>query len=73
VDDYEARLTAKLAPESMQQTLIRAGTLLSAYELIKLQVVDGVRDFFWTGNEDDDGNREYDPGYETDVLARPGL
>ena len=70
VDDYAARLAEKLSHESMTRTLVRAGMLLSAYELIKLQVIDGVRDFFWTGQVDDDGNREYDPGYETDVKAR---
>jgi hypothetical protein len=47
VDDYEARLNAKLAPDSMKQTLIRAGAFLSAYELIKLQVIDGVHDEYW--------------------------
>jgi hypothetical protein len=70
VDDYKARLDAKLSHESMRLTLVRAGTLLSAYELVKLQVVDGVRDFFWTGREDNDGNREYYPDYDTDVVAR---
>ena len=47
--DYGARLLVKLAPESMQRTPIRAGAFLSAYELIKLQVIDGVRDSCWTG------------------------
>lgn len=70
VDDYAARLAEKLSHESMTRTLVRAGMLLSAYELIKLQVIDGVRDFFWTGQVDDDGNREYDPDYEMDVRAR---
>lgn len=68
-DDYSARLTAKLSHEAMTRTLIRAGAFLSAYELIKLQVVDGVKDFFWTGREDN-GRKEYYPDYETDVRAR---
>jgi hypothetical protein len=69
VDDYEARLNAKLAPESMTRTLIQAGAFLSAYELIRLQVVDGVRDFFWTGREDN-GKKVLCPDYETDVVVR---
>jgi hypothetical protein len=69
VDDYETRLRVKLAPESMTRTLIRASAFLSAYELIKLQVVDGVRDFYWTGREED-GKKVLRPDYETNVLAR---
>ena len=49
MDEYAARLQAKLAPESVIQTLIRAGCLLSAYELIKSEVVDGVRGFYASG------------------------
>jgi hypothetical protein len=70
VNDYKARLTAKLSHQSMQQTLIRAGAFLSGYELIKLQVIDAVRDFFWRGEVDEVGSRVYDPAYETDVVAR---
>lgn len=68
MDDYEARLTAKLSHERMTQALIRAGAFLSAYELIRLQVVDGVRDFYWTGREDDKKVLRLD--YGTDVVAR---
>jgi hypothetical protein len=53
----------------MTRTLIRAGAFLSAYELIRLQVVDGVRDFYWTGREDN-GKEVLYPDYETDVRAR---
>jgi hypothetical protein len=69
MDDYEARLTAKLSHEGMTRTLIRAGAFLSAYELIMLQVVDGVRDFYRTGREDN-GKKVLRPDYETDVRAR---
>jgi hypothetical protein len=69
MDDYKARLTAKLEPESMKRTLVRAGAFLSAYELIKLQVVDGVKDFYWTGREEN-GKKVLYPDYETDVRAR---
>jgi hypothetical protein len=69
VDDYADRLRVKLAPESMTRTLVRAGAFLSAYELIRLQVVDGVRDFYWTGHENN-GKKVLGPDYETDVRAR---
>jgi hypothetical protein len=46
------RLRAKLAPESVATTLIRAGCFLSAYELIKSEIVDRVHDFFWCGMQD---------------------
>jgi hypothetical protein len=70
VDDYEARLNAKLAPDSMKQTLIRAGAFLSAYELIKLQVIDGVHDFYWHG-EMRAGRKVYDDvRYQAEVTAR---
>ena len=52
----------------MKRTLVQAGAFLSAYELIKLQVVDGVRDFYWTGIEED-GKKVCYPDYEADVLA----
>jgi hypothetical protein len=68
VDDYEARLNAKLAPDSMKQTLIRAGAFLSAYELIKLQVIDGVHDEYWRDIRD--GKKVYrDAEYQREVLA----
>jgi hypothetical protein len=69
VDDYEARLTAKLSPESMTRTLIRAGAFLSAYELVRLQVVDAVRDFYWTGREDN-GRKVLRPEYQAEVRDR---
>ena len=69
MDEYAARLQAKLAPESIAQTLIRAGCFLSAYELIKNEVVDGVRGFFARGFKD--GQQLYDETeYQTDVLSR---
>jgi hypothetical protein len=69
VDDYEARLNAKLAPDSMKQTLVRAGAFLSAYELIKLQVIDGVHDEYWRGDMRDGQKVYYDAEYQQDVLA----
>ena len=60
MDDYEARLMAKLSDEGMTGTLIRAGALPSAYEQIKLQIVDGVGDFYWSGRMNG-GRKEYYP------------
>lgn len=68
MDEYAARLHAKLAPESVMLTLIRAGCLLSAYELIKSEVVDGVRGFYASGFKG--GKQLYDEtGYRQDVLS----
>jgi hypothetical protein len=47
--DYAAKLRAKLAPESIGLTLVRAGCFLSAYELIRSEIVDNVRAFFCNG------------------------
>ncbi|WP_345559510.1 hypothetical protein [Streptomonospora halophila] len=66
--DMEHRLNAKLAPESVATTLIRAGCFLSAYELIKPQIIDSIYGFFWCGFED--GNDLYDEArYVSDVLS----
>lgn len=62
------RLSAKLAPESVATTLIRAGCFLSAYELIKPQIIDSVHGFFWCGMKN--GKMLYDETtYSRDVLA----
>ncbi|WP_131767015.1 hypothetical protein [Candidatus Protofrankia californiensis] len=63
---HEERLRQKLAPETVGTTLIRAGCFLSAYELIKSEIVDKVRGFFWCGFKD-----LYDEEhYQRDVLSR---
>lgn len=54
----------------MKRTLVRAGAFLSAYELIKLQVIDGVKDEYWRG-EMRDGKKVYrEADYQRQVLAR---
>ncbi|MEV6013754.1 hypothetical protein AB0M29_44385 [Streptomyces sp. NPDC051976] len=66
-EDFD-RLSAKLAPEAVAATLIRAGCFLSAYELIKPQIIDSVHDFFWRGF--DGGKHLYDEArYAESVLA----
>lgn len=66
------RLSAKLAPESIATTLIHAGLFLTAYELIKPQIIESVREFFWRGMKD--GKMLYDESaYARSVLAlNPG-
>ena len=64
------KLAAQLGPESLKETFFRAGCFLCAYELIKLEVVGKVHDFFWRGF-DDEGRKLYDdPRYQRDVLSR---
>jgi hypothetical protein len=66
--DMEQRLKDKLAPESVATTLIGAGCFLSAYELIKPEIIDSVHDFFWCGFNE--GEHLYDEDrYEQTVLA----
>ena len=68
VDDRLEKLKAKLAPETVGLTLIRAGCFLAAYELIRTEVVDGVHGFFWCGF--DEGSHLYDEGqYQKHVLS----
>lgn len=68
-DEYAARLNEKLAPKSVVSTLVRAGCLLSAYELIKSEVVGKVYEFFWRGFVD--GRHLYDDtSYQQSVLQR---
>src|SRR5579859_3651101 len=69
MDEYADRLKTKLAPESIARTLIHAGCFLSAYELIKSEVVGKVHEFFWRGFED--GQHLYDEAqYQAHVLTR---
>jgi hypothetical protein len=68
-DGYVERLKTKLAPESVTRTLILAGRFLSAYELIKSEVVDKAHDFYLTGFNPD-GFTYDEARYQQDVLAR---
>lgn len=67
--EYGDRLKAKLEPESVLRTLIRAGCLLSAYELIRAEVVDKVRDFYLTGFNQE-GYTYDEIAYQDDVLSK---
>jgi hypothetical protein len=68
-DGYIERLEDKLAPESVGRTLILAGCFLSAYELIKSEIVDKVHDFYLTGFNPD-GFTYDEVTYQRDVLTR---
>lgn len=66
MDEHVERLSSKLAPESVRLTLIRAGCFLAVYELIKSEIIDGVRGFYCNGIVD--GQITYDErSYEHDV------
>lgn len=52
-EDYASRLLARLQPEEVVGNMLRIGVALTLYELLKPQVLNGVRDFFSVGfNED---------------------
>jgi hypothetical protein len=69
MDRSDERQRSKLSQESIGATLIRAGCFLSAYELLKAEVVEKVHDFFLRGVAD--GHSTYDEAsYRRDVLNR---
>lgn len=68
-EQYAERLAAKLAPSSIFLTLSRAGSFLCAYELIKTEIVDNVRNFFGRGF-DETGLLYDEEGYRRHVLSK---
>jgi hypothetical protein len=68
-DAYRQRLEAKLRPERMRATLAFAGLYQMTHQLIKIAVIDEVREFYWRGIED--GAMVYDEqAYAEKVLFR---
>lgn len=68
-DAYRQRLEAKLRPERMRATLAFAGLYQMTHELIKIAVIDEVREFYWRGIEN--GAMVYDEqAYAERVLSR---
>lgn len=61
------RIAEKLAPASIKATLIRAGALLSGYELVKSSILEQVRSFYSFNFEN--GEWITDPQYDVQVLA----
>lgn len=58
-DDYRARLRDNLNPEALSKELIRAGTLLTGYELVKTAIMDDVKGFYTLGFNDPRLDRRY--------------
>ena len=68
-DAYRQRQEAKLRPERMRATLAFAGLYQMTHQLIKIAVIDEVREFYWRGIED--GAIVYDEqAYTEKVLSR---
>jgi len=67
MDDISTRrLLEKLAPEKVQHNLVRASLLILAFELLKDDIVNGVKSFFLIGM--DNGKDIYSDDYENEVL-----
>jgi hypothetical protein len=62
------RLQFKLLPENVATNLMRAATMLTAWELIHSDIVTAVKDFYLIGF--DENGYTYDEGYQHKVLAR---
>jgi hypothetical protein len=61
---YKSRLALNFTPEVTKAHLVRAGCLLAAYEIIKMDVINGVAGFFRLGDNPNHTN------YQSDVLSR---
>jgi hypothetical protein len=69
LDAYRWRLEAKLRPERMRATLAFAGRYQMTHQLIKIAVIDEMREFYWCGIKD--GVMVYDEqAYAEKVLSR---
>lgn len=67
-DDFAERLRAHLAPEAMREALVRAGALLTGYELMKDSILRRPKEFLadaWKS----DGSPEASATYLSDVRA----
>ncbi len=65
-DAYTKRLQDKIQPENVATALVRAGALLTGYELIKTAIIDEVKGFFVQGFDED--RLIYSKDYERKVL-----
>ena len=66
----KAALEFKLLPESLMNTLMRASTLLTGWEFIRSDIIEGVKGFFIIGFDED--GYIYDEGYQRDVESKVG-
>ena len=58
---------AKHLKEQITRALIRAGTFLTGYELVKTSIIEGVKDYYLTGFTEE--GLTYSLNYETEVLS----
>lgn len=68
-DEFASDLASKPFPESMSLSLMRAAALLTAWEFIRSDIVQGVKDFFCYG-VDESGHYLYDDSYDSDVSSK---
>lgn len=66
-DAYADRLQDKIQPENVVVALVRAGALLTGYELVKTAIIDEVNGFFLQGFDED--GLIYSKDYEKSVLT----
>jgi len=68
VDDFKEALSRRLEPDAAHALLARIGFAAITYELLKGEIVEGLRSFFsWP---DDTGELLPDEEYQTQVLSR---
>ena len=63
---YAKRLEKKIQAPQVVTALLRAGAFLTGYELVKASIVDGVKDFFLVGFDED--GMTYSSDYKNKVL-----
>jgi hypothetical protein len=64
---FEHRLREKLSTGQISGNLVAAGLFLVAYELLRAEVIDKTRAFFFAGG--DQSGLKVSPRYATDVVA----
>jgi hypothetical protein len=69
MEAQRVRLLGKLSPSSVRTTLLKAGTFLVVYELIKYEVVEKLHDFLVPdrGAADDAGREQH---YQLEVVSK---
>jgi len=61
------RLAVKLHPDAVRLAMVRAGAVLTGYELVRTEIVDGVRGYYLNGF--DEHGLTYSQSYRVEVLA----
>ncbi|WP_432510658.1 hypothetical protein [Kineococcus sp. SYSU DK001] len=60
-------LAVKLQPDAMRLAMVRAGAVLTGYELVRTEIVDGVRGIYLNGF--DEHGMTYSRRYDVEVLS----